>query len=285
MKPIANIWLHPKTSTSGLLIAVVTIGRVFSQQGISFGTVGNGSALTLILGVATALLGLMARDPSGAATTASDENSTQGATSTAQLGCWALIALLVTAPFTTGCSGTSVAQNIVNWTPTLQSVVATVDATASILDPASAPIFTAATSGFDAASNVLVTQAKAYLANPTATVLQQLQTQVVTFQQQVNAALLLASKITNPASQQKALADINAVATVVNALLALIASISNKAAVAQMSAAVTVKLAQVEPYMDEGSAVRIVARQYGEPVTVAAMQVAQAQASAAQAGF
>jgi hypothetical protein len=31
--------------------------------------------------------------------------------------------------------------------------------------------------------------------------------------------------------------------------------------------------------------VRIVARQYGEPVTVAAMQVAQAQASAAQAGF
>jgi len=72
---------------------------------------------------------------------------------------------------------------------------------------------------------------------------------------------------------------------VVNAMLALIASISNKAAVAQMSAAVTVKLAQVEPYMDEGSAVRIVARQYGEPVTVAAMQVAQAQASAAQAGF
>lgn len=70
------------------------------------------------------------------------------------------------------------AQDIVNWTPALQSAVATVDSTASVLAPADAPAFTGATVGFDAASNLLVTQAKAYLANPTSTTLGQLQTQV-----------------------------------------------------------------------------------------------------------
>ena len=122
------------------------------------------------------------------------------------------------------------AQDIVNWTPALQSAVATVDSTAALLAPADAPVFAAATVGFDAASNLLVAQAKAYLANPTAGVLAQLQTQVVTFQQQVNAALLQAAKIVNPASQQHALAAIQAVATVVSAILALVQSVSSKAA-------------------------------------------------------
>jgi hypothetical protein len=44
-----------------------------------------------------------------------------------------LIALLLPLPLM-GCSGTSVAQNIVNWTPALQSAVATVDSTATLLD-------------------------------------------------------------------------------------------------------------------------------------------------------
>lgn len=60
----------------------------------------------------------------------------------------------------------------------MQSAVATVDSTASVLAPADAPAFTGATVGFDAASNLLVTQAKAYLANPTSTTLGQLQTKV-----------------------------------------------------------------------------------------------------------
>jgi hypothetical protein len=275
MNPISNIWNSPKTSATGLLIGVITIASVFSQQGITLGAVGSGTVVTLVSGLATALLGLLARDPAP-----SNANSTN---STAKLGVWALIALLLS--FTAGCSGTSVAQNIVNWTPTLQSAVATVDSTATLLAPADAPIFTAATVGFDAASNVLVAQAKAYLANPTAPVLQQLQTAVVAFQQQVNASLLQAARIINPASQQQVLNAINGVATIVSAMLALVTSISSKAAVARMAAQSTIKLAQVRPYMDEGKAAAMVAGHYGEPVNLAAMQVAQLEVSEAQAGF
>ena len=63
MNPISNIWNHPKTSATGLLIGVITIASVFSQQGITLGTVGSGTMVTLISGLATALLGLLARDP------------------------------------------------------------------------------------------------------------------------------------------------------------------------------------------------------------------------------
>jgi len=188
-------------------------------------------------------------------------------------------------PFVSGCSGTSVAQNIVNWTPALQSAVATADSTAAMLAPADAPIFAAATAGFDAASNLLVTQAKAYLANPTATVLVQLQAAVVAFEQQVNAALLQAARITNPASQKSVLNAINAVATVVLAILALVQSVSSKVAVARMAADSTIKLDSVKPYMDAEMAAAMVAGHYDEPVEIARQQVAQVEMSTAQAGF
>ncbi|MGD0800512.1 MAG: hypothetical protein ABR906_04275 [Terracidiphilus sp.] len=277
MNPIANIWKSPKTSAAGLLIAVVTIASVLEQQGITMGNLGTGTIVTLVSGLATALLGLLARDPA-----ASSTNSI----STAKLGVIMLCALLIsgTMPLA-GCNGQKVAQDIVNWTPMLQSAVATVDSTAALLAPADAPIFTAATIGFDAASNLLVGQAKAYLANPTASTLTQLQTQVVTFQQQVNAALLSAAKIVNPASQQHALNAINAVATVVSAMLALVESISSKAQVARMASQSTIKLAEVRPYLDEGKAAAMVASHYSEPNQWARVQVRQMQLGAAQAGF
>src|SRR5208337_398530 len=105
---------------------------------------------------------------------------------TARLGAWAMIALLIPLPWMQGCTATGVAQDIVNWTPALQSAVTTVDSTAALLAPVDAPIFAAATVVFDAATNLLVAQAKAYLANPSAGVLAQLQSQIVTLQQQVN---------------------------------------------------------------------------------------------------
>lgn len=276
MNPISNIWNHPKTSAAGVLIAVVTMARVFSQQGVTLGAAGSGTVITLVSALATALLGLLARDPGSQSNTSSP---------TAKLGAWALIALLLPLPFVGGCSGTTVAQNIVNWTPALESAVATLDSTAALLAPADAPIFTAATIGFDAASNVLVGQAKAYLASPSASVLAQLQTQVVTFQQQVNTSLLQAAKIADPSSQLHALAAIQGVATIVDAILALVQSVSGKAAVAQMAAASTVKLAMVAPYLDEGRAAEIVAEHYGEPVPWARVQVRRAEWNAAVAGF
>jgi hypothetical protein len=279
MNPISNIWNHPKTSAAGLLIAVVTIAAVLSQQGVTLGAAGSGTVITLVSALATALLGLLARDPGAG----SSQSSSAGSTS--KLGAWALIALLLPAPFMGGCSGVTVAQEIVNWTPALVSAVATLDSTAALLAPADAPVFAAATVGFDAASSLLVAQAKAYLANPTAGVLAQLQTQVVAFQQQVNAALLQAAKISNPTSQQHVLNGINAVGTVATAILALVESVSSKAAVARMAAQSTIKLATVRPWMDEGKAAAVVAGHYGEPVELARVQIRQAELSAAQAGF
>jgi len=276
MNSFSNIWNHPKTSVTGLLIALVTIGGVLSQQGVTLGNAGSGTVVTLVGAVATALLGLLARDPAEA---------TSPVGSAAKLGAWALIALLLPLPFLGGCSGSTVAQDIVNWTPALQSAVATVDSTAALLAPVDAPVFTAATIGFDAASNLLDAQAKAYLANPSASLLAQLQTQVVVLQQQVNGAILQSAKISNPASQQHALSAIQAVATIVIALLALVQSVSTKAAVAQMAAASTVKMASVRPYIDTNQAAEIVAAHYGEPVEVARMQVVQTEQNTAMAGF
>ncbi len=279
MNTVSNIWNHPKTSAAGLLIAVVTVAGVLSQQGVTLGNLGTGTVVSLVTALATALLGLVAQDPGAASSTPGTSSST------ARLGCWALIALLLPLPFMTGCSGASVARDIVNWTPTLQSAVATVDSTAALLAPADAPIFAAATVGFDTASNLLVTQAKAYLANPTASLLAQIQTQIVTFQQQVNASLLQAARIANPASQKHALSAIQEVATVVSAMLSLVQSVSSKAAVAQMAAHSTIKLAAVAPYVDQTQAAQAVAAHYAEPLGLARTQVAQAEQNQVLAGF
>ncbi len=276
MNPISNIWEHPRTSAAGLLIAVVTITGVLSQQGLTLGKAGTASVVSLVSALATALLGLLARDPGGSAPSTGTP---------AKLGAWAMIALLLPLPWLQGCTGTSVAQNIVNWTPSLQTAVATVDSTAAILAPADAPIFTAATSGFDAASNLLVAQAKAYLADPSAATLAQLQSQVVTLQQQVNAGLLAAAKITNPTSLQQALTSIQAVATIVTTILTLVQSISTNAQVARMAAVSSVKLAAVEPYLNSSQAAQIVAAHYDEPISQAEAQIAQAEHAEMQAGF
>lgn len=184
--------------------------------------------------------------------------------STAKLGCLALIGLMLMVPMETGCNGNQVAQDIVNWTPALTSAVNVVGSAASVLDPAAAPIFVAATVMFDASSNVVVAEAKAYLANPSNTLLQALQQGVLTFQQQVNNALLQAAKITNPASQQHATGVVNAVATIINTILALVQSISSKTAVALMASHATIKLAIVEPYMRPEESARILADHYGD---------------------
>ncbi len=127
----------------------------------------------------------------------------------------------------------------------MQGAVATVDSTAGLLAPADAPLFAAATIGFDAASNLMVAQAKAYLVNPTAGTLAQMQIQIVTLQQHVNIALLQVAKISNPASQQHALVAIQGVGTIVSSILALVQSISSNAAVAHMASLSTVKMSAV----------------------------------------
>ena len=279
MNFISNIWKHPRTSATGLLIAVTSIAGILSQQGVTLGKAGSGTVVSLAGALATALLGFLAKDPE----TRDEETSAPG--STARLGAWMLIALLIPLPWMQGCSGAGVAQDIVNWTPSLQSAVATVDSTAALLAPADAPLFASATAGFDTASNLLVAQAKAYLANPTTSMLATLQTQIVTLQQQVNTALLQAAKIVDISSQKHAMAAIQAVGTIVNAILALVQQISSKAAIAQMSSHAGVKLAMVRPYLDDSRSAAIVAAHYDEPLTQAQAQVAQAEQVEVNAGF
>jgi hypothetical protein len=125
METLRNIWNHPRTSAAGLLIAIVTMAGVLSQQGITLGTVGTGTVVSLVGAIAAALLGLLARDP-GTNTAESSQS---------KLRVWALIALLIPLPFTGGCSGTMVAQNIVDWTPALQSAVASVNSAGAVLSP------------------------------------------------------------------------------------------------------------------------------------------------------
>ncbi len=278
MNVFTNIWNHPRTSAAGVLIGILSVSGVLSQQGITLGSAGKGTVVTLIGAIASALLGLLARDP--------DPAPASSTTSTAKLGALLLCSLLIagTLPMT-GCSGTTVAQDIVNWTPALQTAVTTVDSTAALLAPGDAPLFIAATAGFDAASNLLVAQAKAYLANPSASLLAQLQSQIVAFQQQVNASLLQAARIVNQASQAHALAAINAVATIVNSVFALVQSISSRVAVATMAASSTIKLAQVEPYLDNRAAAALVANHYDEPLALARIQVAETERNATQSGF
>ncbi len=279
MNFISNIWKHPKTTAAGLLIAMASVAGVLSEQGVTLGKVGSGTVVSLASALATALLGLMAKDPQAGT------EGTSGQGTNAKLGAWMLIALLIPLPWMQGCTGAGVAQDIVNWTPSLQSAVATVDSTGALLAPADAPAFAAATAGFDAATNLLVAQAKAYLANPSASGLAQLQTQIVTLQQQVNTALLQSAKIVDAASQKHAMAAIQAVGTIVNAILSLVQSISSKAAVAQMAAQSIVKLALVQPYLDGSRSAAIVAAHYDEPVSAAQAQVAQAEQAEVNAGF
>jgi hypothetical protein len=163
---------------------------------------------------------------------------------------------------TTGCNGTSVAQDIVNWTPTIQSTAATVAATVSTLLPADALIVAAALAGFDGASNLVVAEAKAYLANPGASTLQLLQAAVVAFEQQINSALLSAAKIVNPGSQQLVIAALSAVGTGINAIIALIQTIKGNT-IGAAAVAVTTKLSSVMRYRTKGADIDLVASHYG----------------------
>jgi hypothetical protein len=278
MELMRNIWEHPRTSGMGLLIAVVTMAGVLSQQGITLGTAGTGTVVSLVGAIAAALLGLLAKDPGG-------EQIAKSAGTQAKLGVWALIALLMPLPFVSGCSGATVARNIVDWTPALQSAVASVDSAGAVLSPGDAPVYAEATAGFDAAAELLIAQAKAYLASPSAGTLAQMQVQVVVLQQQVNTAMLRAARIVNPASQQHALAAIQAVGTVVTVMLAMVQSVSSKAAVAQMASASKTKMLDVLPLVDQRQAAEMVAVHYGEPVLLAKMQVAQVEWMEIGAGF
>jgi hypothetical protein len=278
---LRNVWEHPRTSIAGILVAIGMVAGVLGQQGITLGNVGTGTVVSLVSAIAAALLGMMARDPG-------QQTNQQGggaASGQAKLGVWALVALLMPLPFLGGCSGRTVAQNIVDWTPVLQSAVASVDSAVAVLSPDDVKVYAAATAGFDAAAELMIAQAKAYLANPTAGTLAQMQVQVVALHEQVNAAMLQALRIVNPESEKHALAAIQAVGTVVAVMLSLVQSVSSKDAVARMANASTVKMSAVLPLVDQELVAEMVAAHYRERVEVTRIQVSQVELAEMAAGF
>ncbi len=97
----ANVLSHPKTSIAGLLIAIMSIAGVLSQQGITLGNAGGGTVVSLICAIATALLGMLSKDP--------DSSSSTG--NAGKLGLFVLFCIAPIGLLLTGCpSGTSITQ-------------------------------------------------------------------------------------------------------------------------------------------------------------------------------
>lgn len=210
--------------------------------------------------------------------------NTISTTQTTKLGAWALISLLFVG-MASGCNATTAAQDIVDWTPTVISTANTVGATVSLLAPQDAVIVAAAVAGFDAAAQLFSNQAQTYLNNPNATALQQLQAQVLAFQQNVNLALLQAAKIVDPASQQKIMVAIQGLATALTAVLGLISTIKGNTVSPALLTAPVVKTSEVLPLMDRDLVLKEIATHYGESTEQAAVQFDGMQARLASVGF
>ena len=228
------------------------------------------AAIATLIGMLVPVLTILKQSPLPTNSITTETNISQ-TTTTSKLPAWALIAILIgfTIPLSTGCSGTQVAQDIVNWTPSLVSAVTTADGLVAVVDPAVAPIVAAVTVGFDAASTLVVAQAKAYLANPSLTLLGTLQQAVVTFQQNVNVSILQAAKINDGVSQQKTLTALNLVGTIITTILGLIASIKGNTVSAPPT---TVSLQMIKPEIDRQLAIRTIATHYGESTEEASIQ-------------
>ena len=200
-----------------------------------------------------------------------------------KLGAWALIAVLMLGIVpTVGCSGQSVAQQIVGWTPFIDSALTTLGSGAGSLSPQDSVIIDPVVTALVTSQNLLKNQAQAYLANPTAGVLAQLQAQAVTFQQSLNSAVLTALKITNSDSQKRIIAQIQVVLTGATAVLALLQTIKGNTLTVTTGSVTT---SQVLPYLDESKSVALVAEHEGVPSFVASYRVHQAEASLIAAGL
>jgi hypothetical protein len=167
---------------------------------------------------------------------------------TQQLGVIACILLLLTSVF--GCSKISVAQEIVNWTPTIEQQINAALAAGALLLPVDAPIFALATAGLQGAGTLLVAAAQSYLNSPNASTLQSLQNAIAAMVGAANNGLLQAARIVNPKSQALALLLMNGIAAAVNAILSLVEQISSKTAIKKMALKQRVKLAQVSMLMN-----------------------------------
>lgn len=148
---IQNLWQHPKTSVAGLLIATATVAGVLSQQGVTLGTAGTGTVVELIAALATALLGLLAKDP-GTGERASKANA-------AKLGTGLIVAALIPALTLGGCTISSNqlrndAAALASALTSLSAAMSSSDATTSARLELAAESLTAAVNHWDSSTSI-----------------------------------------------------------------------------------------------------------------------------------
>lgn len=57
-----RVLANPKTSATGVLLGLTTVLGVLQQQGITLGHLGSGTIVSLGSALATAVLGMLAKD-------------------------------------------------------------------------------------------------------------------------------------------------------------------------------------------------------------------------------
>jgi hypothetical protein len=135
--------------------------------------------------------------------------------------------------------------------PEVVAAADTVAATVSALVPADAVIIGVSDVAFDTAAKTIQALTASYIANPTASVLAQIQTAITTLEGQINTATLNVVGIKNTATQSAVLAALKGLLTVVTVVFALISPTLTTAQLVDLRDSNTIHLARVRPYMDE----------------------------------
>ena len=270
-----GIKMKSSTKIVAAVIALITgVLQIPSIQAAVVAFLSGHPAWTVALTGVAGILALI-HVPTATATDVSSSSSSQ------KLGAWALVSLLLLGSMATaGCNAQSVAQDIVNWTPTVQSTATTVGTVVAGLDPADAILIGVTVTGFNGAAGLLAAQAQTYLNNPSLSALQELQAQALAFQQNVSAALLQAVKISNPLSQQRVLGALQGLTTALTAILALISTVKgNTVSPAAITAMPATKVSQILPLIDRGEAIKQLAAHYHEADYIASVQFDQSVAN------
>jgi hypothetical protein len=166
-------------------------------------------------------------------------------------------AVLICAIAMTGCTPAQqqttvqVVTEINTHIPEVVAAAGTVAATVSALVPTDAAIIGIADTAFTAGATTLQALTAAYLKNPTASVLAQIQSAITTLESQINTATLNAVGIKDTVVENAVLAALKGLLTVVTVVFALIAPTLSTAQLMSIRESDTIHLAKLRPYMDQ----------------------------------
>jgi hypothetical protein len=154
-----------------------------------------------------------------------------------------------------GCSPTNVDATLAKIQanlPVAENVLNTLSPIIETLDPSSAAVIKPLVAQIDADIPLVSQAITAYLANPSADQLAKIQTSINAIVSNGSASLLAATHISDPASQQKAVAAFSLLQTSLVIVDGLIQNIESPSVVKANAETRTVKLATLDPYLDHG---------------------------------